>query len=70
MILTVFQSVYIKKKTNSHLIFCYLLLFLKFSGIPYYIPFLYFPHFLTFHFFVNTVVGVQFRRLSFIGCYS
>jgi len=39
-------------------------------SIPYYIPFFYPPHFLTSYFFVNIEVGLKFRRLSFVGCYS
>jgi len=59
------------KKINLYFIF-YVIYYssLNLISIPYYIPFFYPLHFLTFYFFVNTEVGFKFRRLSIIGCYS
>jgi len=59
------------KKINLHFIF-YVIYYCSsnLNSIPYYIPFFYAPHFLTFYFFVNIEVGLKFRRISFIGCYS
>jgi len=55
------------KKINLHFIF-YVICYCSSNliSIPYYIPFFYYLHFLTFYFYVNTEVGLKFRRLSFI----
>jgi len=72
------------KKNKFTLYFlCYLLLcvlyystcalyysIINLTDILYHIPFFYLPYFLTFYFFVNIEVGLKFRKLSFIGCYS
>jgi len=46
------------KKINLHFIF-YVIYYCSsnLTRFPYYIPFFYSPHFLTFYFFVNTEVG-------------
>jgi len=52
------------KKINLHFIFMLFIIYcsLNLTSIPYYIPFFYPLHFLTFYFFVNTEVGLKFWR--------
>jgi len=64
-------SLYIKKNKFTFHFLYYLLLFLKFDRYSILYPFFFYPpHFLTFYFFVNTEIGLKFRTLSSIECYS